>query len=269
MVCNAHVGASWSEKAPRLSCLLRQHDWSAERRYRTKHEIGGSVVIPSYPDARDVIHFERLTGPKFDVEVKGMSRTRSRFCLQEGLSLNLNRLAKHSFIKYGSATTEKQIRWSRSGSFVAAGCVSADMSMDCTGWLQIWIGAFNQRITLVAKPRHFGGRQWYFVCPATGRLASIVWKPTGAASFCSRHAWAGKVAYLSQFGSWIDRAHLGKARIAEKIGKNWDPDQHTFPPRPKGMRTGTYERLANKFGAYQAALDNGLEEVARRYYSSQ
>jgi hypothetical protein len=197
-----------------------------------------------------------------------MSRSRTRSCLQEGLSLNLNWLAKNGFIQYGSATTERQIRWSRSDSLVAAGCVSADMNADGTGWLQIWIGAFNQRIILVAKPRYFGGRQWYFVCPATGRLASVIWKPVGAVRFCSRHAWAGKVGYLSQFGNWIDRAHLGKARIAERIGGKWDSDKRALPPRPKGMRTRTYERLANKFGAYQAALDDGLEAVASRYYSS-
>lgn len=197
-----------------------------------------------------------------------MSRRRSRFCLQEGLSLNLNWLAKNDFIKYGAATTEKQIWWSRSGSRVAAGCVSADMSGHCTDWLQIWIGKFNQRIPLVAKPRHFGGQQWYFVCPVTGRLASVVWKPVGSANFCSRHAWAGKAAYLSQFGNWIDRAHLGKARTAQRVGENWDSDKRALPPRPKRMRAKTYERLANKFGAYQAALDDGLEAVASRYFSS-
>src|SRR5262249_29311982 len=32
-------------------------------------------------------------------------------------------------------------------------------------------------------------RQWFFQCPATYRLATVLWKPPGAGRFCSRQTW--------------------------------------------------------------------------------
>jgi len=33
------------------------------------------------------------------------------------------------------------------------------------GWLRLQFAGFNKRIDLTAVPRHFGGRQWYWLCP--------------------------------------------------------------------------------------------------------
>jgi hypothetical protein len=79
--------------------------------------------------------------------------------------------------------------------------------------LQVRIGDFCQCLRLVAQPRKFGGRQWYFVCPITSRLVSVVWKPAGADKFCSRHAWGPQVAYLSQFGTRVDRASIKRQPV--------------------------------------------------------
>jgi hypothetical protein len=58
---------------------------------------------------------------------------------------------------------------------------------------------FEQEIRFASRPRHFGGRQWYFECPVTGRLASVLWRPNGASRFASRQAWGNRVAYRSQY----------------------------------------------------------------------
>ena len=101
---------------------------------------------------------------------------------------------------------------------VAYGLVCADMRGPLEGWLHVRIGEnFSQFFILNAQPRLFGGRQWYFQCPVTNRQVSVVWKPDGAEQFCSRQAWGSQVAYLSRFGSRVDRAHLGKARIAGRL----------------------------------------------------
>ena len=92
----------------------------------------------------------------------------------------------------------------------------------------------------------------------TGRHVSVLWKPPGAKLFASRHAWPTQVAYLSQFGSWIDRAHLGKARIRARLLSDDDPEKWELPPRPRGMRAQTYNKLAKRFDAYQGKLDDGL-----------
>jgi hypothetical protein len=57
---------------------------------------------------------------------------------------------------------------------VASGVITADMSGPHEGWFRIQIGQLDQRIVLVSRPRHFGGRQWYFVCPYMNRRDGVV-----------------------------------------------------------------------------------------------
>src|SRR6266513_2099730 len=128
-----------------------------------------------------------------------MPRSRQRVCLQEGLFLDLNRLARDGFVRRGACTNERSIRWTHPDfGEIATGFVSADMSRELEGWLLIRIGTFAQQIALVGQPRRLGGRQWYFVCPVTNRPVSVVWKPAGAEKFCSRQTWGQQVAYMSQ-----------------------------------------------------------------------
>jgi hypothetical protein len=104
-----------------------------------------------------------------------MPRSRQRACLQDGLSLNLNRLARQGFIRPGAATGPVGIKWTnRLDAEVASGVITADMSGPHEGWFRIQIGQLDQRIVLVSRPRHFGGRQWYFVCPYMNRRDGVV-----------------------------------------------------------------------------------------------
>ena len=186
-----------------------------------------------------------------------MPRDRQRVCLQEGLKLDLNRLARHGLITHGAKSAPQSIRWthSRTGEVIASGWFSADMRSDIEGLLYIHIGDLEQTITLVTLPRHYGGRQWFFVCPVTNRRASVLWLPRGAQHFASSHAWPGQVAYRSQFMTPIDRAHLGKERIKRRLIGELDPEEWDLPPKPKWMRWKTYHRLVEQFEGYEAAID--------------
>ena len=65
--------------------------------------------------------------------------------------------------------------------------VTADMSEpEEEGWLRILIGSLDQRIFLIARPRHFGGHQWFFMCPSMNRPVMVLWLPPGACDFASR-----------------------------------------------------------------------------------
>ena len=110
-----------------------------------------------------------------------MPRSRQRATLEAGLKLDLNRLARRGFIRPG-AFKSSGISWteSHSGEKLASGVITADMSAEYGGWLRIDLGSQTQRIILRSRPRHFGGRQWYFVCPRTGILVSVLWMPPGA-----------------------------------------------------------------------------------------
>jgi hypothetical protein len=127
-----------------------------------------------------------------------MSRPRDRVCLESGLRLDINRLARRGFIKPGSFTGPVGIWWTDNfGEATATGVITADMSGRIEGWFQILIGDLDQRIILVARPRHFGGRQWFFVCPYLNRRATVLWMPPGAHAFACRQKWERQVAYAS------------------------------------------------------------------------
>jgi hypothetical protein len=186
-----------------------------------------------------------------------MPRSRQRICLQQqALKLDINCLARRGLISPGSTTGPHSIRWMNStGEVIASGWISADMEGDAEGWLNIHIGELEQTITLVTMPRHYGGRQWFFVCPVTNRRASVLWLPRGAQHFASSHAWPGQVAHRSQFMTPIDRAHLGMERIKQRLIGELDPEEWDLPPKPKWMRWKTYHRLVEQFERYEAALD--------------
>lgn len=157
-----------------------------------------------------------------------MPRSRERVCLEAGLKLDMNRLRR-------------------------AGIIPPALGSQKAGSLRVRYPDFEQEIQFVSRQRHFGGRQFYFVCPATGRLCSVLWKPPGASRFACRQAWGGQVAYQSQFADTPSRCHLMKARIQKRLSnKDW---ADLLPPRPKRMRAATYARWQARFDLQDQRLD--------------
>jgi hypothetical protein len=196
-----------------------------------------------------------------------MPRPLQRVRLESGLKLDLNRLARRGLIKPGAITGPTRIAWTEkyTGDEIASGLITADMS-GIEGWFRIQLGHLDQRILLITKRRHFGGRQWYFVCPYTNRPASVLWKPPGAQSFASRQKWKRQVAYASQFMDRGARAHRGAATIKSRLCSigGFDPDEWDLPPKPKWMRWRTYNRMVERFDRYEAMLEEGLAEAVKR-----
>jgi len=58
--------------------------------------------------------------------------------------------------------------------------------------------AFEQYIDLVSLERHFGGRVWFFVCPATGKRARKLYLWPEQGRFCHRLAASAAPTYASQ-----------------------------------------------------------------------
>ena len=101
-----------------------------------------------------------------------MSRSRQRVCLQSGLKPDLIGFA------VGDSSGREQagpnlIRWSctYTGEEIARGLITTHMEVGFEAWLRIKLGELNQWIALVPRARHFGGHQWYSVCPTTSRNA--------------------------------------------------------------------------------------------------
>jgi hypothetical protein len=128
-----------------------------------------------------------------------------------------------------------------------------DMNGAKAGTLSVRYPNFMQEIQFVSRQRHFGGRQYYFLCPVTGRLASVLWRPNGASRFASRQAWRGQVAYRSQFLEKTARCHLAKEKIQQRLSPSewWD----LLPPKPKRMRHSTYAKWEARFDRQDQKLD--------------
>lgn len=196
-----------------------------------------------------------------------MPRPRQRTCLEHGLKLDLNKLARQGLVRRGARSGPFLIRWSwtYTGDEIASGLITANMEREYEGWLRIQIGELVQTIILVPRPRHFGGHQWYFVCPVTNRYCSVVWMPPGASRFCSRQTWRRQVAYASQFADPDNRAHIVKAKIKSRLIADLDPDEWDLPPKPEWMRWGTYDRYVERYDAYEAILDDGISKLLAKF----
>jgi hypothetical protein len=144
------------------------------------------------------------------------------------------------------------------GEIVSFAEITANLCGSEEGWFRLQAGDLDQWICLIACPRHYGGKQWYFICPATNRKVSVLWKPPGATRFCSRQTWGRVVAYQSQFLGPNHRAHAGQARIKSRLIGNCDPDEWDLPPKPKWMRWRTYNRHVERYDRYEDILDQGI-----------
>jgi hypothetical protein len=191
-------------------------------------------------------------------------RSRQRTTLESGLKLDLNELRRQGLIRPGTKCGVVIRRTDSTGEEIARGLITSNMEGEYEGWLRIRLGSIDQTIILVPKPRHFGGYQWYFVCPVMNRYASVLWMPPGATRFCSRQAWGRRVAYASQFLDPDNRAHRGQAKIKARLISDLDPDEWDLPPKPKGMRWRTYNRYVQKFDAYEDILNQNIAELMAR-----
>ena len=198
-----------------------------------------------------------------------------RACLESGPRLDIGDLIHRGLIKPGEATSGwGGIIWNDAfGNRAAAVAVGADMRDAGNAWIEIRElreGGFNQRIVLLTRPRHFGGAQWMFECPDTGRRVLKLYWPPGTHSFASRMRWgAHRVAYRSQFLWRTGRARLAQEKIVARLcaASGLDPNgrQAWMLQRPKRMRSRTYRRLIAKYQRHDATVDERFCADAARF----
>ena len=150
-----------------------------------------------------------------------------------GWRLDINWLLRRGWLQRDRASGPKAIRWRLHSSAERRGHLTANLR-GSPGSLRIQVGMLDQVVEIVWRPRHFGGRQWYFICPASKALASVLWLPVGTRHFASGRSWKGQAAYASQFHNSRDRAISGARRIRTQLGgRDWvaldgiDPPAHS------------------------------------------
>lgn len=181
-----------------------------------------------------------------------------RIPLELGLQLNINRLISEGFIQPGKVTQLLDFYWlddegdERASARIEADLTNASANEARNGTMRVHANWIDQTIRLVGCPRHFGGRQWYFVCPAQNRYVSVLWSLPGRRFFAGRKSLGKQVAYVSQSYSPGTRAQYMKDKLCDHI---WEPgasDEWDVPPKPKWMRWRTYERLSKRLEKYSS-----------------
>src|SRR5579875_2569935 len=162
-----------------------------------------------------------------------MPRPCHRAHLDSGLKLNINRLARQGLLGPPGSAASASIQWTDgyTGSVVASATITCSVTEDSRGSCEIKFGNRRQHISITARRCHFGGRQWYFICPYMNRRVSVLWMPPGAHTFACRQRWGRQVAYATQFMDRTNRAHRGQARIRNRLcsAGGFDPDEWDFP----------------------------------------
>jgi hypothetical protein len=178
-----------------------------------------------------------------------MPRSRWRATLESGPKLDLAKL-----IPKGAGKPGTHIRSTLT--YASGEVITAELRLDhYGGMLEITSAAGRQSFGLAVQQRHFGGLQWYVVCPRTSKRVRVLFRPMGARWFASRHAFGRQVAYASQFLDPVGRAWRTKEKVKARLIGDGDPDEWDLPPRPKGMRQATYERWETRYDAAEERLE--------------
>ena len=79
-----------------------------------------------------------------------MPKPRQRACLEQGLKLDLNKLARQGLVRGGAKVRPRIIRWTYTytGEEIASGLITANMEGTDDGWLQIQMGDLDQWLML-------------------------------------------------------------------------------------------------------------------------
>ena len=98
-----------------------------------------------------------------------MPRDRQRACLNDGLKLDLNRLARRQMIRRGLQTGWHGISWTHSyWGEIASGRISADLSGERAGWFKIQLGDGAIERGRVGRRLDFDGGEFDHRCAEAG-----------------------------------------------------------------------------------------------------
>lgn len=170
-------------------------------------------------------------------------------------------LARRGWLRPGSGGTTRwwrgeqevsAIGWSVRGTGQTATALELSYAIGGEG--------IRYRVPLAWTPCHFGGQRPWFVCPGAGcgRRAAVLYG--GRLFLCRR---CHDLAYESTRQSPGDRALRKAQRIRQRLGGSANMLE-PFPPKPKGMRWRTYERLAREADAAERTYHAGFLDWVER-----
>lgn len=165
--------------------------------------------------------------------------------------------------------------FARIGNVAQGGCCTGDIhpshDWPVSGAMELLIGAargqirlrwspinaqavsttYENVIALTSMPQHFGGRQWYFICPLTGKRAKKLYLPFGENAFGCRAAYGLTHAAQREERHYraLRRAFKLRARLRDK------GDIGDIVMKPRRMHWKTFHRLLGRLKNTEAIVD--------------
>ena len=181
-----------------------------------------------------------------------MPKPRKRASLDTGACLDINRILRGDL---KSGTYSQPVDDGPDHVPPREAVITLHLNSGLLSWIRLQYPDLDHTIGLTKVARHFGGHQWYFLCPMTGDRASALWMPRRQNVFASQKYWK------SQFSSPCDRADLGIERIEARLVYS-EADNTTS--KPKWMRWRTFHRLCQRLDAYEEVLNDQIIRVVAR-----
>ncbi|WP_417790327.1 hypothetical protein [Terasakiella pusilla] len=174
-------------------------------------------------------------------------RWNSKQTVEDGLTLDLNKLIRDGSIKPGLAW-QGTLVWTntRTGEQVASIGYVADLMDPDNAHIRLHYNhndkPQNYSVPLTTTRPNFGGVRWWFICPVSGQRVGKLHSPPGQPLFASSKVL--NLAYHSQrehkFQRLLNRAYKLRERIDRKAAVYCEAP---IPKKPKGMHSKTYESL--------------------------
>src|SRR5262249_22135832 len=117
------------------------------------------------------------------------------------------------------------------------------------------------RVYLNWSRPQFGGRRYWFSCPATGERAARLFLPSDGQRFMSRAAY--RLAYACQREGPAERLMRKARKLHRALGGQGD--ELEAPDKPKGMHWRTYERKLAAAQRADEAFALSLAPILRRF----
>ena len=165
--------------------------------------------------------------------------------VEDGLTLDINKLVRDWQLRPGSWYAGT-LRWTRlsTGEEVATIGYEVNATDPYSAWFRVHYNVNEEpqdyRIALDTTSPNYGGRRWWFLCPARGIRVAKLHLSSGGQIFASREAYG--LAYRSQRERAYDRALTRTQNIRTRLGGSPSLAE-PFPDKPKGMWWRTYERV--------------------------
>ncbi len=187
-----------------------------------------------------------------------------RATVEDGFTLDINKLVRDGNIRPGRWCSGT-LRWTHVASGEKVGSISyeANLVAPDQAWLRLHYRANDEpqdyRVNLETTRPNYGGRRWWFRCPATDHRVAKLHLPPGGTKFAGRRAYG--LAYRSQREQAYNRALTRTQDIRMKLGGSPSLAE-PFPDKPKGMWWRTYWRLREEA---QEAEHRSYLGVAQRF----